>query len=97
MGMRRKSATVKASAGKSASPPHTINVYEAKTQLSRLLARVVSGEEIVISRSGRPIARLVPFEAPPQKRVLGKDAGRVVVADDFDAPLPEDLAAEFER
>ena len=72
-----------------------VGVHEAKTHLSRLLAMVVAGEEVVITRSGRPVARLVPVERTGRRR-LGLDRGRIVMADDFDAPLPDDLLAEFE-
>ena len=75
----------------------TVNIHEAKTQFSRLLNRVERGEEIVIARAGRPVARLLPFEARPATRVLGGDEGAVWIAADFDAPLPEDVLAEFER
>ena len=66
-----------------------VGVHEAKTHLSRLLDRVAAGEEIEITRRGDVIARLVP---PPRRRPrhLGVDAGRLRIADDFDAPLPED-------
>ena len=72
-----------------------VNIHEAKTQLSRLLNRVAAGEEIVISRAGKPIARLVPF-AGTVTRQLGRDAGLFTVPDDFDQPLPEDVLADFE-
>jgi prevent-host-death family protein len=72
-----------------------VGVHEAKTHLSRLLRRVAAGEEIVITSGGRPAARLVPYGVPPQ-RELGFDHGIVYVPDDFDAPLPEDLAVAFE-
>jgi len=74
----------------------TVNVHEAKTHLSRLLARVARGEEIVIARSGQPIAKLVPVVPVGGQRVLGIDRGRAVIADDFDAPLPEEIVASFE-
>lgn len=73
-----------------------VNVHEAKTHLSRLLDRVARGDEVIIAKAGKPIARLIPFARPGQ-RVLGLDAGRVHIADDFDAPLPEDILADFER
>ncbi len=76
---------------------YDVNVHEAKTHLSRLLARVERGEEVVISRSGKPVARLVPVAAPPGPRVLGGDKGKVVIAEDFDAPLPGHLLAAFEK
>ena len=67
----------------------TVNVHQAKTHLSRLLARVEAGERIVIARAGHPIAELTPIvhERPP--RVPGMDRGRVVIHDNFDDPLPE--------
>lgn len=74
----------------------TVNVHEAKTHLSRLLKRVAAGHEIIIAKAGRPIARLIPF-ARPGTRPLGMDVGRVVIVDDFDAPLPEDIRKDFER
>src|SRR5438093_1041592 len=69
-----------------------VNIHEAKTRFSQLIERVERGEEIVIARGGKPVARLVPLEAGP--RALGRMRGRIRVADDFDAPLPpEELAA----
>ena len=72
-----------------------VNVHEAKTHLSRLLQKVERGEEVVISRAGKPVAKLVGVTAG--KRVLGADRGRVRIADDFDAPLPDEILADFER
>ena len=72
-----------------------VNVHEAKTHLSRLLLRVAGGEEIVIARAGKPIARLVPFE-PKKRRVIGQDDGLFKVPDDFDAPLPDEVLGLFE-
>ncbi len=75
-----------------------VNIHEAKTQLSRLLAKVEQGEEVIISRAGKPIARLVPVQQPASSRPLGIDAGSDwFIADDFDAPLPDDVLAGFER
>lgn len=70
-----------------------VNVLEAKTQLSRLLDRAQSGEEVVIARAGRPVARLVPIHdgALDAPRVLGALVGKGWIADDFDAPLDEDF------
>jgi prevent-host-death family protein len=73
-----------------------VNVHEAKTHLSQLLRRVAAGEEIVIARAGKPIARLVPAEAPRKPRALGADRGKIWIADDFDAPLPFEIQAYFE-
>ncbi|WP_219419135.1 type II toxin-antitoxin system Phd/YefM family antitoxin [Pseudonocardia nigra] len=61
-----------------------VNVYEAKTHLSRLLERVEAGEEIVIARNGRPVARLVPTQRQGSPRVPGAWKGKVWIADDFD-------------
>ncbi len=72
-----------------------VNVHEAKTHLSRLLLRVAGGEEIVIARAGKPVARLVPIEHK-QRRVIGQDDGLFEVPDDFDAPLPDEVLALFE-
>lgn len=81
---------------KSRPAPQTVGVHEAKTHLSRLLERVAAGEEIEIARRGEVIARLVPAKRRGARR-LGVDAGRFVVPDDFDAPLPDDVLASFER
>ena len=74
----------------------TVNIHEAKTHLSRLLEQVAVGEEIVIAKAGKPIARLVPLEAPPKKRQLGLLKGKLNVPDDFDAPLTDDELTLFE-
>jgi len=71
-----------------------VNIHEAKTHLSRLLQRVAAGEEVTIARSGVPVARLVAVE-PQAKRPLGFARGEIRIADDFDAPLPDDLLAAF--
>lgn len=75
----------------------TVNVHEAKTHLSRLLEDVAGGEEIIIAKAGRPIARLMPLAvAPTGKRKLGLLQGMGHIADDFDAPLPDEILALFE-
>lgn len=66
-----------------------VNVYEAKTQLSKLLEQVEAGDEIVIARNGRPVARLVPVQRTKPIRVPGGWEGRVWMAPDFDEPDPE--------
>ncbi len=75
----------------------TVNIHEAKTNLSRLLARVSAGEEIIITRAGTPVARLVAINPKPRQRKLGSAAGKIHIAPDFDAPLPEEVLAEFEK
>jgi prevent-host-death family protein len=75
----------------------TVNVHEAKTHLSRLLDRVSQGEEVIIAKAGKPIARLVSVKDRPERRVPGSAKGRIVVGEDFDAPLPEEVLESFER
>ena len=73
-----------------------VNVHEAKTHLSKLLARVAAGEEVLISRAGKPMARLVPAgKAARPRRKPDRDKGRGWIADDFDGPLADDLLARF--
>ena len=71
-----------------------VGIQDAKTHLSRLLRQATAGEEVVITRSGRPVARLVPFDAG--SRQFGIDKGRFHVPEDFDAPLDEELLRSFE-
>ena len=74
----------------------TVSLYQAKTHLSSLVDRASAGEEIVIAKSGRPRARLVPMEDTRPLRVPGKGKGRWNAGRNFDAPLPDDLLADFE-
>jgi prevent-host-death family protein len=71
-----------------------VKIHQAKTHLSRLLVRVAAGEEVVISRAGKPVAQLVPFTRPERDRRAGQDRGRLQIADDFDAPLSERARAD---
>jgi len=73
-----------------------VNVHEAKTHLSRLLRRVARGDEFVIARAGKPIARLAPLHPTRRTPTLGGDRGKFRVPEDFDAPLPDDVLASFE-
>jgi len=73
----------------------TVNVYEAKSQLSRLIDRAAGGEDVVIARSGRPVARLTRLGDKRPIR-LGVLKDEVRIADDFDAPLPPEVADGFE-
>lgn len=66
-----------------------VNIHEAKTHLSRLIERVEAGEEITLARAGRPVARIVPFEARRQPRIPGLWRGRVVIHAGFDDPLDD--------
>jgi prevent-host-death family protein len=74
----------------------SVNMHEAKTQLSRLVERAAGGEEIVIAKAGKPMVRLVPVEQPAKRRLPGMLKGQIWMAEDFDAPLPEDLLRLFE-
>ena len=71
-----------------------VNLYDAKTNLSELVDRAAAGEEVIIAKAGRPVARLVPLKV--RERVPGRGKGRVRIADDFDAPLPDDVLRDFE-
>ena len=75
---------------------HVVNLYDAKTRLSRLVDRAASGEEIVIAKAGVPMARLVPLLKERSKRRPGGWEGRVEISDSFDEPLPDELLAAFE-
>ncbi|MGC7846517.1 type II toxin-antitoxin system Phd/YefM family antitoxin [Desulforudis sp. 1088] len=74
-----------------------VNIHEAKTHFSKLLARVKQGEEIVIAHAGKPVARLVPAVEKPYRRAPGSAKGRVRLAPDFDAPLPPSVLEAFEK
>jgi len=76
--------------------PIKVNIHEAKTHLSKLVERVLDGEEVIIARAGTPVARLVPIVEQRKRRVPGT-AGQIVIAPDFDAPLPDDLLDAFEQ
>jgi prevent-host-death family protein len=70
-----------------------VNIHSAKTHLSRLVAEVAAGEEIVIAKAGKPVARLLPFEPLREPRRPGLMKGKIWIADDFDEPLPEEIMA----
>ena len=74
----------------------TINIHQAKTHFSKLVDAVMEGESIVIAKAGKPVAKIVPIEAKKPKRQFGLLKGKIKIADDFDAPLPEDILNAFE-
>jgi prevent-host-death family protein len=74
-----------------------VNIHAAKTQLSRLVDAAAAGEEIIIARAGKPVARLVAFTAQSERRQLGMLAGQLKVPADFDAPLPDEELDRFGR
>ncbi|RMD59630.1 type II toxin-antitoxin system Phd/YefM family antitoxin [Candidatus Parcubacteria bacterium] len=73
-----------------------VNVHEAKTHFSKLLARVATGEEIIIAKAGKPVARLVPLATELSARTPGSARGKIWMAPDFDAPLPDEILRAFE-
>lgn len=75
----------------------TVNIYEAKTRLSQLVEEAASGEDVVIARAGRPVARLTRLQKTARKRRLGLLDGRFRIPDDFNRPLPEDVVRAFEN
>jgi prevent-host-death family protein len=77
-------------------PMQTVNIHAAKTHLSRLVDEVAEGAEIVIAKAGKPVAKLVPLKPRSGRRKLGALAGKLVVPDDFDAPLPDEVLSDFE-
>jgi prevent-host-death family protein len=74
----------------------TVNVHEAKTHVSRLLDRAQTGQEFVIAKAGKPVARLGPLVRQGKKRRLGLLDGKFKVPDDFNEPLPDEVIAAFE-
>ncbi len=74
----------------------TVNIFQAKTQLSKLVQMVERGEEVIIARAGKPVARLTQLEPKKAKIRFGGLKGKIWIADDFDAPLPPEVLAEFE-
>ena len=74
-----------------------VNIYEAKTRLSELVEQASRGETVVIAKSGTPMAKLVPLSHGPKRKIkYGLMKGEIEIADDFDAPLPDDILAAFE-
>jgi prevent-host-death family protein len=74
----------------------TINIYEAKTQLSKLIEQAAAGKDVIIARGGKPVARLTRLAQPPRALRFGVLNGKVKVAKDFDAPLSAEVVAQFE-
>jgi prevent-host-death family protein len=75
----------------------TVNMHEAKSQLSKLVDLAHQGEDVIIARNGKPAARLVPIEGEAKKlRPIGLHIGQVIMHDNFDDPLPEEFMKAFE-
>ena len=73
-----------------------INIHEAKTHLSRIVDDVAADAEVIIAKAGKPMARLVPMQAASRPKKLGLLKDRIKVSNDFNAPLPESVLAQFE-
>ena len=74
----------------------TFNVHEAKAHFSKFLGRVRRGEEIIVAKAGKPVAKLIPVAQGVARRTPGSAKGRIHIADDFDAPPPDELSDAFE-
>ena len=74
----------------------TVNIHQAKTQLSRIVEEVAAGEEVIIAKAGKPVAKLVSLKTAPSKRQLGILQGKLTLRPDFDAPLPAVVLESFE-
>ena len=72
-----------------------VNIHQAKTQFSRLVELAASGEEIIIAKSGQPVARLVPYQAKGVVSKPGAMRGKIRIKKNFDEPLPKELVASF--
>ena len=75
----------------------TVNIHAAKTHLSRLVEEAAAGEEIIIAKSGKPVARLCPLMEPKKRRVLGRLRGQIEVPDDFDTMCEDEIRKLFEN
>jgi prevent-host-death family protein len=76
-------------------PMSSYNVHEAKSNLSRLLQKTASGEEVIIMRDGQPVAKLIPYRAPNRKRQLGFAAGQIGMAEGWERPMTDAEADAF--
>jgi prevent-host-death family protein len=74
----------------------TVNIYDAKTRLSQLVDKAVAGEDVIVSRNGKPLVRITRLESPRRPVRFGVLKGKIQIARDFDAPLPPDIVAAFE-
>lgn len=78
------------------STAETVNIYDAKTRLSQLVDKAASGEDVIVSRNGKPLARITRLDEPKRKIRFGVLKGKVKISADFDAPLPDSELAKFE-
>ena len=73
-----------------------VNIHEAKTHFSKLVDKAMNGEEVIIGKSGKPVVKLIAIQGKKPKRVPGALKGKIIISDDFDAPLSADILEEFE-
>jgi prevent-host-death family protein len=73
-----------------------VNIYEAKTRLSQLVDIAASGQDVVVSRNGKPLVRITRLDSPKRRIKFGLLKGKVIIAEDFDAPMPDEILAGFE-
>jgi prevent-host-death family protein len=74
----------------------TVNIYDAKTRLSQLVDMAASGEDVVVSRNGKPLVRITRLDSPKRRIKFGVLKGKVIIAEDFDTPMPDAVLSEFE-
>jgi prevent-host-death family protein len=74
----------------------TVSINDAKTGLSQLVDKAASGEDVVVSRNGKPLVRITRLDVPKRRIKFGLLKGKLTVPTDFDAPLPDDVVAGFE-
>ena len=74
----------------------SVNIYAAKTQLSQLVDKAASGEDVIVSRHGKPLVRITALASARRPVIFGLLRGKLKIADDFDAPRPDELLAGFE-
>ncbi|MBI5447407.1 MAG: type II toxin-antitoxin system Phd/YefM family antitoxin [Gammaproteobacteria bacterium] len=74
-----------------------LNIYEVKTHLSKLVEQAHNGETIIIAKSGKPWAKIIPFDTPKKHFKFGTMKGKIIISDDFNDPLPEDVLVSFEK
>lgn len=73
------------------------NIHEAKTHFSKIITQVEIGEEIIIAKAGKPVAKLIPIREKPKSRISGTAKAKITLTEDFESPLPEDFVQEFEK
>jgi prevent-host-death family protein len=74
-----------------------LNIYEVKTHFSKLVEQAHNGETIIIAKSGKPWAKIIPFDAPKKQFKFGTMEGKIRISDDFNAPLPDEIINSFEN